>query len=125
MKMNLKDRPCTIDGAVSMLLASFSEDDLDFIRTSEKVPYHFGPGMAIRNAWRLWEKENPLVQDARNTFNIAHADDISGLIFEWAIAKVKGVDFDPHKFAKDVDDFWMEKYGYTALESVDGVKDND
>jgi hypothetical protein len=51
--------------------------------------YHFGPGMSIRNNWALWERNSPIKLDAIEKYKLGHADDISGLIFEWAFVKIR------------------------------------
>jgi hypothetical protein len=119
MKIEKDSVPKTILEAVDNLVAAISDDEKAFIRGS-KDPYsevHFSAGMYIRNNWSLWEKDTPLVQDAIKTYKIAHGDDISGLIFEWAFAKIRGVEFDPFVLVKKYEEHWQKFTGKNALEA--------
>jgi len=119
MKIDKDMVPKTVEEAVDNLVSSVSDDEKKFICES-KDPYsevHFTAGMYVRNNWSLWEKETLLVQDAIKTYKIAHADDISGLIFEWAFAKIRGDRFDPFLLVKKYEDYWQKFTGKNALEA--------
>jgi len=138
MKLDKDSVPSTIQQAVKDLVISFSEEDKAAIKVAEvrqgkirfggvtivmpkhtNLGYHFASGRSVRNNWSLWAKETPLVQDAIKTYKLAHGDDISSLIFEWAFAIVRGEDFDPHAFAKCCEDYWQAQSGMSALEAGD------
>jgi len=108
--------PKTVEAAVDELVNLLSEEDRNIIKSREDFSYHFSAGMNIRNKWCLWEKDTPLKLDAINTYGIAHGDDISGLIFEWAFAKIRGIQFNPFDLCKSYHKHW-EGYGMTSLEA--------
>ena len=108
--------PTTIEKAVQQIISSCSEKDLEFIRNNPSASVHFDYGMGLRNNWGLWKKDSPLKLDAIKTYNIAHADDISGLILEWVFEKIKTGSFDPIEHCKIYHEHW-KKLGYTSLEA--------
>ncbi len=115
MKIDKDSVPTTIVQAVDCLIASLTEDEVQNIKSDlDYSECHHSAGRFIRNNWSLWEKDTPLVKDAIKTYGIAHADDISGLIFEWAFAKVRGVDFDPSLLVEEYRKHWKE-FGTTPL----------
>ncbi len=116
MKINQDKVPSTILQAVDELYASLSEEDKQQIKTTDDVRYHHGSGRFVRNSWSLWDNKTKLVQDAIKTYKIAHADDISGLIFEWVFAKVRCVDFDPFEHVEIYHKHWRN-YGKTSLQA--------
>lgn len=67
---------------------------------------HFNVGMSLRNDESLWVKTNPVVLFAKENYGVDHADDISGLIIEWAIAKTKEEEFDPVEHCKKYIEHW-------------------
>ena len=118
MRLPQKD-PLTIEQAAQVLFQSFSKSDEEYIRREKEVPYHFASGMSVRNEWKLWEKDSPLKLDAIKRYGLAHADDISGLIFEWAFAKVRDQPFDPLKHAEQYHKHW-KKLGTTSIKAGGG-----
>lgn len=106
----------TIEEAVSYLYHNLSHAEFMHIRKSEfpGPEAHFTLGRSIRNNWGLWSHESLLRKDAISKYGIAHADDISGLIIAWMVAKVKGVDFDPFEECKKYHEHWA-KLGMTSL----------
>jgi len=108
--MNLdKDKaPSTITEAVDALVGLFSEEDKNYIRENQHPRYHFFAGRCIRNEWSLWQPDSTLVKDAKANYQITHADDISGLIFEWAFAKIRGQPFDPLEHVKIYHEHWKK-----------------
>jgi len=117
MKIDPDSVPNSVATAVEALVVSLEKDDIEYIRSTKGTSGHFTIGMAIRNSWSLWEKETPIVQDAIKTYKIAHGDDISGLIFAWAWAKVRGEDFDPLAFVERYHEHWA-KTGKTSIEAA-------
>jgi hypothetical protein len=78
---------------------------------------HLGLGMQVRNAWSFWEPDTPLKRDAIETYKIAHADDISGLVFEWARNMILGnKDFNPVAYCDNFHAHWA-KIGKTSIEA--------
>lgn len=57
---------------------------------------HHTSGMKLRNDWGLWHPVDvPLRAWFRDEYGISHPDDISGIVFEAAIARVRGEAYDP------------------------------
>ena len=115
MKIAQDTVPSSIEQAVEALLAAFDEWDRQVIREGEPY-YHFTCGMRVRNAWSLWQKDSPIVRDAIQKYGIAHGDDVSGLIFAWAFAKVRGQTFDPALQVEEYRKHWA-KEGLTPLQA--------
>lgn len=90
------------------------EEETEIPFTSASV--HFSAGMFVRNSWSLWAPDSPLKRDAVERYGIAHADDISGLIFDWVFAEVRGETFDPKKTCDRYHEHWR-KYGTNSLEA--------
>lgn len=109
--------PATIEESVKTLVASLSEEDVKYIKTLENhYSCHFSAGMAIRNNWSLWSPDSPLKRDAVDKYKIAHADDISGLMFAWVWALVREEPFDPLKHVEVYHTHW-KNYHTTSLEA--------
>lgn len=117
MRIDPDSVPATVEQAVDALIASFCAEEVRVLRTMDHadVRLHFGPGRAIRNAWSLWE-DTPLKRDAVRRFGIAHGDDISGLIFTWALAKIRKQPFDPESHCQRYKDHWASQ-GMDALQA--------
>lgn len=99
--------PSTVEGAVDTLVDKWSAEDRATIQTLSPEVVHHTAGMAMRNAWGLWDGDSTIKRDAVERYSIAHADDISGLIFTWAFAKVRGDEsFDPAEHVKQYHRHW-------------------
>lgn len=110
MNKDLQDLvPATIREAVEVLEASLTAEDREFIKASSPGSVHFGGGMSMRNNWSLWERETPMKRDAVENYRIAHADDLSGLIFAWLWSRVRGEGFDPVAYCQRFHDHWAER----------------
>ena len=106
---DVMEKPTTISQAVDMLVSLTPEDDKEHIRSNpDHSMSHFFAGRIIRNSWGLWDKKSPIVQEALLTYGISHADDVSGLLFKWAFAKIRGEEFDPYELAKRYKDHWKK-----------------
>lgn len=101
--------PSTVTAAVGDIVATLDADDILYIKSDHNSSsVHHGIGMHIRNAWSLW--------DAVNTYGIAHADDISSLIWAWVWASVREEPFDPLKYVETYHEHWR-KQGTNSLEA--------
>lgn len=116
MNINQDFVPGTITQAVDHIIESLTEEDKNFIKENPPERIHFVTGMAIRNAWSLWETDTPIKRNAINTYKIAHADDISGLIFAWVWAKINQQPFDPQEYCQRYHDHWA-KMGITSIQA--------
>jgi hypothetical protein len=116
VKLDPDSVPKTVEGAVDALIASLSEPEREAVEVSSGAEFHFGAGMHVRNSWSLWEPDSPLKRDAVERFSIAHADDISGLIWAWAAAKLRGQPFDPAQECEIFHEHWR-RYGMTSLQA--------
>lgn len=108
--------PSTIKEAVDHIVSTLSESEKEYIRNHDPASIHFGSGMGMRNDWSLWEKETPLKRDAVDTYKIAMADDLSGLIFDWVWAIVREEPFDPIQYCERFHEHWKQ-YGTTSLQA--------
>jgi hypothetical protein len=108
--------PTTVEGAVDALIASMSGPEREAVEQSHGSAFHFGAGMFVRNAWSLWNPDSPLKRDAVEKYSIAHADDISGLIWAWVAAKLRGQPFDPIRECARFHEHW-KRYGMTSLQA--------
>ena len=97
MKINKDIVPSTVEKAVDLIVDALAEEDINYIKQHSSESIHLTIGQYIRNSWSLWYQDTPLKRDAVHTYKIAHADDISGLIFEWVWHKVLEKEFDPIK----------------------------
>lgn len=90
--INLDKVPKNLNEAVD-LLNGLEESDKNFLKANGSVSVHFGLGMWLRNNWSLWEKETPIVLWF-NKYGIYHADDISSIILEAFVAKLRDEQYD-------------------------------
>jgi hypothetical protein len=67
--------------------------------------FHFFGGMAMRNDWGLWNKEQPLTQWFRAR-GIWHADDMSAIIYKAYWCFLNDVPFCLAKEAEYYEKFW-------------------
>lgn len=111
--------PQTVEEAVGKLVSGLTPEDINHIKdpTSSPVDIHHFGGMQMRNQWKLWYPDTPLKRDAVMKYGIAHADDISGLIFEWVWHKVRDVVFDPVAYCHTTFDTHWRAAGTTSLEA--------
>ena len=105
--------PSTIQAAAEQLARSVTGVDRERIQSGDDLD-HFNAGLTVRNAWSLWEADSPLKRDAVAKYGIAHADDVSGLLRAWAVAIVRGEEFDPIEHCQRFHDHWA-RYGTDAL----------
>lgn len=91
--------PSTIEAAINEMYSIFTDEEVQFLRVSsipfERIHTRFMMkyGMAMRNAWSLWERGTPLKEDAKRLYQISHADDISSLIMAGALARMRCINF--------------------------------
>lgn len=118
MKIDQDFVPSTIEAAVDHIVKVLEEDELKFIvqENGSTAVIHHTAGRYMRNTWSLWSPDTPLKRDAVNKYLIAHPDDISGLIFDWVFAKVRGESFDPQECCNRFHEHWKQ-YGQTSLEA--------
>jgi len=109
MKINQDIVPSTIERAVDHIVESLSDEEKQAIFEEPTTSWacHHTIGRYIRNEWSLWEPDSPLKRNAVETYGIAHADDISGLIIEWVFAKIKRREFDPIKHVQIYHEHWV------------------
>ena len=130
------DVPTTVRQAAEMLAASYDAAAVDYLRSLPRqeiaMRYQDGrevtiptvqpemshlSGMNLRNNWNLWDRESPIQIDAIRCYGIAHADDVSFLIFEWSYAIVRGEEFDPVNYCHRFHIHW-ERSGITSLQAA-------
>lgn len=67
---------------------------------------HHGLMMELRNYWGLWNPDAPIVQSCLNTYGVSFSDDVSGLIMDGFLAKLRGKSFDAHAAAERYKEHW-------------------
>ena len=109
MKFDPDKKPKTISEAVDTLVSMLEPNEVEAVKGGLTVAeIHSSFGMRLRNAWRLWDNGTAIKNDAVATYGIAHGDDLSGLIMEWAFAKVRGDAFDPQSHVAQYHEHWRE-----------------
>lgn len=116
MKLNMDVVPSTVQHAVDLVIEALTTDERGQVVTDQIVGYelHHGLGRYLRNHWSLWEIDSPLKRDAAMKYGIAHPDDISGLILDWALHRIKKLSFDPHEYCRTFHEHWA-RHGTTSL----------
>lgn len=119
MDVQTKEIPKTIDEAVELVIKELKPEDRGFILNNPPSLIHHTAGRNMRNNWGLWDnpEQSPLKKDAVEKYKLAHADDISGLIYEMVWAKIRGKTFDADAYCKELEDHWMNSAGKTALQA--------
>lgn len=112
----MKFEPQTIRELVVYLCSQLRKEGRDYILANDSSSIHFSAGMSLRNDFGLWNKESPLVQDAIKTYGIAHADDISGLVYDWVWAIIRSEEFNPLLCVERFHKHWKQ-FGQTSLEA--------
>jgi hypothetical protein len=112
--------PENLDEALKLIIDQSREADLqEFAAIDEDSPgayLHFGAGMAMRNAWRLWHKDGPLNEWFRAN-GIWHGDDKSAIIYKALYCKLKNKPFSIEDEVRYYKLFWLA----TAGIEFDGV----
>ena len=87
-----KVAPLTFPAAVKTIIDGLSPDEKENIRENEPDwGTHHIQGQWLRNNWKLWEKDTPLVKDFKKRYNLwGMADDITGLLFHCVWNEVRG-----------------------------------
>lgn len=82
MIINPNKIPSNLDDAVIELRQKLISINIKELQDPAFCPeqWHFTIGTAIRNQWKLWDKNTPLVKWFKSKYDIDHADDISKLI---------------------------------------------
>lgn len=117
--MNTKPNPLTtipadLDSAVTQLMAILEESQqLESFKgkTMEECAsiYHHSLGMAIRNAWGLWDSETAISKHLES-LGVHHGDDRSAAIFRALWHRVNGTLFDLPAYLELCQAHWAE-YG--------------
>lgn len=91
--------PTNLDEAIQLVIDDIMSDveSRDYILSSSENDFlcnaHHSYGQHIRNTWRLWTKEPPLVKWF-NEKGIYHADDMSGIILVSTYRKLNSKEID-------------------------------
>ncbi len=124
MIIDLDTVPSSIEAAVNHLIDNIPEDEKDFVRNNDQINCHFTLGRFLRNEWSLWENDSPLKRDAVRLYQIAHPDDISGLILAWTWAKIRNETFDPVSHCQTYHTHWKNQ-GLTSLQAAGWLEEPD
>ena len=117
-KFFIKEKePETVKDLVILIVNKLQNSSVDL---DEKwaVRQHHQLGRWIRNEYRLWDVNSPVSKDAQDNYDIAHADDISGLVLDWAQAVISDAKcFDPRAVCKKFNEHWA-KFGTTSKKTM-------
>lgn len=106
--LNLENySPRTLYGAVGIIVNNLDESEWKLIKDQGVSWTHFSFGMALRNAWGLWQ-DSELAQYFKKEFGLTHADDMSGLILLGVECAVQRKAFDPWAEAEKYKQHWRE-----------------
>ena len=101
--------PGTLDEAVEMLYKNLTEAEKNYIKQLDNMTeYHHNIGRLIRNGWGLWNQDSMITKYFRETYDITHADDISSMILDNLLAKLKKEEYNPFTAAKKFIDYWKD-----------------
>ena len=119
MKINPDIVPTDLEEALKSLKEGLTPEDVKDIKKDDfaAAAVHFTVGMMLRNEWSLWDKESILVQWFKKTYNIDHADDISGLILDCLTQDIREKPRQDKELAKQFIEHWKKmKRGLTSGE---------
>lgn len=103
-----KDIPKTLDEAIELLQKQCSPEDIELLKKEGHPPgWHFSGGMSLRNDWGLWH--GSVLAKHFNSLGIYHADDMSGIIMESLIRKLRGQPLDVEGQVKHYRDYWAKE----------------
>lgn len=108
----LKRTPNTIEEAAEMLDEWVGPNEISYIRGPSRPirqlvgETHSGFARDVRNGWKLWDRNQPLVKHCRERFKVTHADDISGLVMSAFFGRVRGEKVDLETIAEDYRENW-------------------
>jgi hypothetical protein len=111
-KKELAQAPVSLEAALDLMVENWpTAAKHQFMLEPEDAPggkYHHFSGMAMRNAWGLWVKEQPLTQWFR-AHEIWHADDMSAIIYKALWFRLHEKKFDIDKEAKYYKAYWKKQ----------------
>ena len=104
--LNLDVLPKNLNEALN-ILDGLEERDKNDLKASGPVSVHFTLGRWIRNYWNLWEPNSFLVEWFRER-GIQHADDMSAIILEAFVARLKNETYDMTKSIEGFREHWRK-----------------
>jgi hypothetical protein len=114
--------PETLEEAIDKFIAiisSLKKSEREHLLGQENaqlfaVTLHHNIGRRVRNEWRLWEKDAPLVVYMKLKYEVDHADDIYSIVSMCAYQKINNQMMTPRLFADACIEHWemLEKGEY-------------
>lgn len=113
--------PTTLEEAIDWLTTHTSAGEKAEFLSKSDGHFHFGAGMGLRNAWRLWEPSSPLAKWFAE-HDIHHPDDASACVFKAFRAHLQNKPFDLATEAAHYKTYWetLEKGIQTFKVTKDG-----
>ena len=103
------DIPKNLTEALERLETEITYEDLERFRKDGVPPaWHFSGGMAMRNAWGLWQPNTPLVKYFKR-LGVWHADDMSGIIMKCLVRRLKGEPLLVKNQVRAIKAFWAKE----------------
>ena len=103
--------PTTLEKAIDILYKNLDEDEHKelFNPSSIAVAFmHNGIMMEVRNEWSLWD-DGDLAKHFKSVYGLGHADDMSGMIQNGLIARIRGLPYDPFSEAIKYHEYWKNQ----------------
>ena len=124
---NLEEVHKELDNGLSKHAKEILRKDYDELTSDEQGAYifqlgHFGLGMWMRNNWNLWKGGK--LSKYFNDLGIYHPDDMSAIIHNSYIAKLRIEDYDIKKDIEYYKDFWQSKEIPEEGSPIDGAEIN-
>lgn len=89
MTLNQDKVPINLEEALEILKEGLTKKEMTEFKKLDARKLHLDVGGTLRNYWSLWETENIISVWFKNTYDVDHADDVSGIILECLINDLK------------------------------------
>ncbi len=106
--------PTNLDEAYKILDELLGEKGQEAFLDKQQEYYgfwrHHTLGQYIRNEWKLWIPDTVFYNYFKDTFDLDHADDMSGIILDGYEAYLNAEDFDPWPEVAKYKEHWKNIY---------------
>ncbi len=104
--------PHDLESAIAVVKGVMEPSDMAHIKEAHSSDFlvgqvHFGLGMAVRNNFGCWERGTPLHNWFLENLQIAHGDDLSGIILDCAFRDLRGEPRRERELAEQYRQHWL------------------